>query len=116
MRQTFDSLHGSSHSVCRASASHGPQPFGQTNMRLKRAMDDLARFESISDAAYQSLDSFRKNHYRPSSNPVEEAKFDLNEKRLEHKVAKADHDVAKAELVVLKVNKAPASEIAEGQR
>jgi hypothetical protein len=79
-------------------------------------MDDLARFESISDAAYQSLDSFRKNHYRTSSDPVEEANFDLNEKQLERKVAKADRDVAEAELVILKVNNAPASQVAEGER
>ncbi len=113
---SLGSLHGSVSSVCRASASSGLEPSGNTNKRLQRAMDALARYQSISDAAYDALDSFRKTNHRPPSDAVAEANFDLNEEQLERNVATADRDVAKAKLEVLKANDAQRPQVANAVR
>jgi hypothetical protein len=106
------------HLQCMASASSGadPVPTGQSNIRLRRAKDTLARYQRILDAANEVLDSFLENNSRPYWNALEETKFDLNQTNLERNVAKAESDLTKAELKVLKEEDAPASRIAEAER
>ena len=106
------------HLECMASASSGadPVPTGQSNIRLRRAKDALARYQRILDAANEVLDSFLENNSRTSWKALEGTKFDLNQTNLERNVAKAESDLTKAELKVLKEEDAPASRIAEAER
>jgi hypothetical protein len=84
--------------------------------RLQRAKDILARYVNISEAAHESLYSFRKNNIRPTSDSLAEANFDLNETNLLRNAAMADRDIEKRNLEYLEENDASQSLLTEAQR